>query len=108
MRAITSIIVRAGIFLALAGLATSGQAAPATFVCDVVKVGTVPTTGRIVLTATNAAFTNRSFSIPDSARNQMLAMAIAAMTSNLQVQVKVDAALSGSPPIIQMFLLAPP
>ena len=98
--------IGAGAILAI--LAGAGHTAPLTFVCDVIKVGTVPTTGRVVLTATNAAFTNRSFAIPDSARNQMLAMAIAAMTSNLQVQVRVDLALSGIVPISQMFLLAPP
>lgn len=55
-------------------------------------------------TKSSPDFTKKWFTITSTNRNEMLALAMAAMTSGLTLKVKTDISLNGKPSILVMYL----
>lgn len=77
----------------MGGLATTGQAAPPWYVCQVEAAGPFGTTTgtRVFLTDTAAppAFQNQQFQFPPTRDKEFLAVALEAISLNKKVQVLV-------------------
>lgn len=89
-------------------LATSAFAANAWYTCKVNQAGPFNGTQvRFVLSDTNSApaFDNRTFLALAGCENQMLATALTAISSGLNVKVRTDLSLPGSKVITAMYLV---
>ena len=86
---------------------TSAQAELGWFVSRVLHAGKVNAPVVLLqLTHNNAApsFTGKWFKAKSGVENEMLAVALAAMTADLLVTVQVDPDAAGAPEIMQMYL----
>ena len=94
--------------IALSVLAVPTMAANKFYNVTVNSVGLTGggSTGLIQLSDTKGTptFTNKWFTLTTTNRNEMLALAMAAVTSGLTLKVKADAAAKGKPNIVVMYL----
>lgn len=83
------------VIMVLSVLATLGAPsvqAAAWYTCTVNQTGLSTTNSLVMLTQTSAAFTNRWFILPAAQANQMLAVALTAMSSGMHVAVFTNSA----------------
>ncbi|RJR42518.1 MAG: hypothetical protein C4567_07200 [Deltaproteobacteria bacterium] len=71
----------------LATMGVSGVQAAAWYTCTVNQTGVSPTNSMVMLTQTSNVFANRWFVLPAAQGNQMLAVALTAMSSGMHVSV---------------------
>lgn len=92
------------VMLAGAYFATESGAAPAWYACKVEAAG--PGWGAIYvqLTDKSSTFTKKWFSVPAANAKEVLAVALTAMSSGIQVLVYADPSVSGNPAIYTFYL----
>lgn len=100
-------LVLAGGLLAAAG--SSANAAAAWYTCEILNSG-VTTTGsafvRLTHISGNPAFQNTWFEISSAARKEMLAVALTAIAGGLEVLVRTDLSVAGTP-VLDRFYVRP-
>jgi hypothetical protein len=88
--------------LAATYFATDSNAAVTWHTCTVDRVG--PGGGQIFVQLTSPAFAQKWFLAPSEGGKELLAIALTAMTSGMQVYVGVDLTLGSYPTIVAFYL----